>query len=165
MATFASRIKELEKARRSVTAAVGRENRAYEGDGIAMGEGPRRPDFPTMEKVADFFNVSVSYLIGDSDDEGIPVEPDANPGGVTDKEAARQSLEEDDESLTSLARMLSQLSMESRSIVSGAILAAYRLDRENGRLEPATAHKVMIRSVALMDGSLESKSEALNVDL
>ena len=85
-----------------------------------------------MEKVADFFNVSVSYLIGDSDDEGIPVEPDANPGGVTDKEAARQSLEEDDESLTSLARMLSQLSMESRSIVSGAILAAYRLDRETG---------------------------------
>lgn len=165
MATFASRIKELRKRDGLSQPQLAEKIGLTKGTVSLWERGPRRPDFPTMEKVADFFNVSVSYLIGDSDDEGIPVEPDANPGGVTDKEAARQSLEEDDESLTSLARMLSQLSMESRSIVSGAILAAYRLDRENGRLEPATAHKVLIRSVALMDGSLESKSEALNVDL
>ena len=164
MATFASRIKELRKREGLSQPQLAEKIGLTKGTVSLWERGPRRPDFPTMEKVADFINVSVSYLIGDTDDEGISEETDTNPGGLTDKEAARQSLEEDDESLTSLARMLSQLSMESRSIVSGAILAAYRLDRENGRLESAAAHKVLVRSVALMDGSLDSKSEALNDD-
>ena len=162
MATFALRIKELRKREGLSQPQLAEKIGVTKGTISLWERGPRRPDFPAMEKIADFFNVSVSYLIGESDDNSPAVEGDNNPGGITDSEAARQSIEEDDESLTSLARMLSQLSLESRSIVAGTILAAYRLDREQGRLEPPERHKVVIKSTALMDGSLELNDETVN---
>lgn len=48
--------------------------------------GTRKPIFPTIEKLADFFNVSTDYLLGNTDIKGSPSKTDI------DKEELKESL-------------------------------------------------------------------------
>ena len=124
MATFPTRIKE-ERTKKGLSQPQLAEDIGLTKQTISLWErGVRRPDFETMEKIADYFGVSLAYLIGSTDD---PTVGEFDPNlGIADE--AIQEIE-------SLATQLSQLSEESRRIVSATIREAYRVDRAMERLQ------------------------------
>ncbi len=81
-----------------------------------------------MESLALRFNVTLAYLLGDSDDRSVP-----QPA-----EKSEQQAEE------SLMMQLARLSPESRRIVSAAIKEAFRYDRERGMLKPEDEVKLTL---------------------
>lgn len=124
MATFSTRIKE-ERTKKGLSQPQLAEDLGLTKQTISLWErGVRRPDFETMEKVADYFGVSLGYLIGSTDDPTVS-EPD--PNAAMEDEVIHE--------IESLATLLSQLSEESRRIVAAAIREAYRVDRETERLQ------------------------------
>ena len=127
MATFATRLKELRGKSGLSQPQLAKEIGVTKQTISLWERGPRRPDFQTMESLADYFNVQLSYLIGESDDSSSPSEPD-------DREAARVFTEEDDREIEHLASLMAQLSYDTLRIVSATITEAYRLDRQKGNL-------------------------------
>ena len=124
MSTFATRVKE-ERIKKGLSQPQMAEDIGLTKQTISLWErGVRRPDFETMNKVADYFGVNVAYMIGQSDDPSLKNIEDAVWLG-----------DEGIEEIESLGTQLSQLSEESRRIVGAAIGEAYRVDRETGRLE------------------------------
>lgn len=124
MSTFATRVKE-ERIKKGLSQPQLAEDIGLTKQTISLWErGVRRPDFETMNKVADYFGVNVAYMIGQSDDPSLKNMEDAVWLG-----------DEGIEEIESLGTQLSQLSEESRRIVGAAIREAYRVDRETGRLE------------------------------
>lgn len=124
MSTFATRVKE-ERIKKGLSQPQLAEDIGLTKQTISLWErGVRRPDFETMNKVADYFGVNVAYMIGQSDDPSLKNIEDAVWLG-----------DEGIEEIESLGTQLSQLSEESRRIVGAAIHEAYRVDRETGRLE------------------------------
>lgn len=130
MSTFAIRLKELRKQ-----AGLSQQGLADEL-GIASGtisvweRGARKPELGTMETLAARFDVTLAYLLGDSDDStvhyGTP-SPDDKVGWLTEVDANE---------IKNLAMQLARLSPDSRRIVAGAITEAFRFDRERGLLKP-----------------------------
>lgn len=124
MSTFATRVKE-ERIKKGLSQPQLAEDIGLTKQTISLWErGVRRPDFETMNKVADYFGVNVAYMIGQSDDPSLKNKEDAVWLG-----------DEGIEEIESLGTQLSQLSEASRRIVGAAIREAYRVDRETGRLE------------------------------
>ena len=124
MSTFATRVKE-ERIKKGLSQPQLAEDIGLTKQTISLWErGVRRPDFETMNKVADYFGVNVAYMIGQSDDPSLKNIEDAVWLG-----------DEGIEEIESLGTQLSQLCEESRRIVGAAIREAYRVDRETGRLE------------------------------
>lgn len=124
MATFSTRIKE-ERTKKGLSQPQLVEDIGLTKQTISLWErGVRRPDFETMEKLADYFGVSLGYLIGTTDD---PTVGENDPNIGIEDEAIQE--------IESLATQISQLSEESRRIVSAAIREAYRVDREMERLQ------------------------------
>lgn len=65
---FAQRLKELRKEKGLTQVQVAQRFNISNG-AVAMWEtGKREPDFATMNRLADFFNVSVDYLIGNTNE-------------------------------------------------------------------------------------------------
>ena len=105
MATFATRLKEL-RGKSGLSQPQLAQEIGVTKQTISLWErGPRRPDFPTMESLADYFNVQLSYLIGESDDSSSPSEPDYAG-------AAKEFTEEDDRELEHMTSLLAQLSYD-----------------------------------------------------
>ena len=109
--------------------------------------GPRKPEFETLDRLADFFEVSLGYLLGTSDDDTPVSEPD-------DRDAVALASAEEVELLNNLAKQLVRLSPDSRAIVAGAIEAAFRHDRERDLLGRVDDYEVLIRS-KLLDEDVE----------
>ena len=67
MIIFSERLRELRKARnltqRQVFEAVGMSERGYQNHELAE----REPNLTSLIKLADFFDVSIDYLVGRSD--------------------------------------------------------------------------------------------------
>ena len=81
MATFKERIKELRKGRhlsqRELAGAL-----HLSSSSVAMYEtGKRQPDFESLERIADYFNVDMDYLLGrkDTTHKIVEVRPDGQP--------------------------------------------------------------------------------------
>ena len=130
MSTFAIRLKELR-----TRAGLSQQGLADEL-GIASGtisvweRGARKPEIGTMETLAAKFDVTLAYLLGNSDDNTVhygAFSPEDKVGWMSKVEA---------EEVQSLAMQLARLSPDSRRIVSGAIAEAFRFDRERGLLKP-----------------------------
>lgn len=69
VATFATRLKEL-RGKSGLSQPQLAQEIGVTKQTISLWErGPRRPDFQTMENLADFFNVKLGYLIGEIDDD------------------------------------------------------------------------------------------------
>lgn len=69
---FAERIKQLRKEKGLTQTELARAL-GISGATVAMWEtGKRRPSFEMMEKLTDFFDKNLGYLIGDSDDDVSP---------------------------------------------------------------------------------------------
>lgn len=88
----------------------------------------RKPEFGTIERLCELFNVSLAYMLGMNDD------PTAT--GVTNNELAAQYAEEDEmERLRHLTRVMTSLSPSSMDIVAATIVAEYRTDKGRGILQ------------------------------
>ena len=130
MSTFAVRLKELRKQ-----AGLSQQGLADEL-GIASGtisvweRGARKPELGTIETLAARFDVTLAYLLGDSDDGA------AHYGAATSEDRVGWLSDVDAEDVKNLAMQLARLSPDSRRIVSGAITEAFRFDRERGLLKP-----------------------------
>ena len=136
MATFAGRIKE-QRLKKGLSQPQLADDIGLTKQTISLWErGVRRTDFETMVKLGAYFDVSVAYLIGESDD------PTVDPNG---EDAVWTGDEEEISEIESLGSQISQLSKESRRIVAAAIKEAYRVDREMGRLEEGYLVNVMAK--------------------
>ena len=127
MATFANRAKE-QRLKKGLSQPQLAEDIGVTKQTISLWErGVRRPEFETMNKLAQYFGVNMAYLVGQSDDPTVhePTEEDASDW--VDSEVAME--------IEWLASQLSQLSADSRRIVASTIREAYRVDREAGKLE------------------------------
>lgn len=101
MATFATRLKEL-RGKSGLSQPQLAQEIGVTKQTISLWErGPRRPDFQTMENLADYFNVKLGYLLGEIDDDTPAVELD-------DESAARVITEEDDREIEHLTSMMAQ---------------------------------------------------------
>lgn len=124
MATFSTRIKE-ERMKKGLSQPQLAEEIGLTKQTISLWErGVRRPDFETMEKLADYFGVSLGYLIGTTDD---PTAGENDPNVGIEDEAIQE--------IETLATKISQLSEDSKRIISAAVREAYRVDREMERLQ------------------------------
>jgi transcriptional regulator with XRE-family HTH domain len=75
MSTFATRVKE-ERIKKGLSQPQMAEDIGLTKQTISLWErGVRRPDFETMNKVADYFGVNVAYMIGQSDDPSLKKNP------------------------------------------------------------------------------------------
>lgn len=99
--------------------------------------GVRKPDFATLEKLASYFDVTLPYLLGESEYR--------NPQEMADEDAAAWATD-DDEHLTTIAKQYARLSMSSRRIIDAAIAAAYKNDLQAGTLHGADEYSVRINS-------------------
>lgn len=135
VATFGSRLKELRQKNHMKQAELGEIVHVTLGTVSIWERDIRKPDFATIETLCDIFDVSLAYMLGMNDD---PTSP-----GVMDTEVANQLAEEDDmEHLSHIARTMTRLSESSLKIVSAAIAAAYRADKERGILQRGYRVKV-----------------------
>lgn len=152
MATFAVRLKELRK-KNNLTQKELAEKIGVSMQSVSLWErGPRKPDFGTLDSIADFFHVRLNYLLGASDDDSPPPVP-------TDEELGRWVIEEDDQELWSMAVRMCQLSKDMRSVVRSCIATAYRIDRANNNIVPVKDHLVSIRSTVLLKEGHEEDDE------
>ena len=106
--------------------------------------GLRAPDFSKLDPIADYFDVTVAYLVGSSDDGSAPDSP-------TDEDAARWALEDADSDLFDMMRKYVRLTFESRDVINGAINAAFKMERITGKLKPEDAYEVSVHSKEWVD--------------
>lgn len=127
MASFADRVKYLRKEKGLLQRSLADEL-SVSLDTISTWErGIRKPDFSTMERVADYFHTSLAYLMGNTD-ERYCVEKQDVDGWL----AAGEQYDED--SIESLCKRFAQLSDSSRCIIGAAIQRAYSEDKARGLL-------------------------------
>ena len=150
MDTFATRLKELRKKAGLSQPQLAKEIGLTKQTVSLWERGVRRPSFETMGDLTDFFNVSLAYLLGQSDDDTPPEPP-------TSEDGARWAAQDDDEELTEMARRLCQLSKDMRRMVAAVLNEAVRIDREQGNLAPINDHKVRIRTTWLDEEIREYK--------
>lgn len=130
MATFAIRLKELRKQLGLSQQGLADELGIAAGTISVWERGARKPELSTMETLAAKFDVTLAYLLGDSDDSS------AHYGTPSPEDKVGWLSEVDADEVRGLAMQLARLSPESRRIVSGAITEAFRFDRERGILKP-----------------------------
>lgn len=87
----------------------------------------RKPDFETLTVIAAHYNVTMGYLLGTEDERRIPSQP-------SEEDAATWAMEDEEEELTRCAKMLSELSPSTRTVVLATLNAAYKMDRANDAL-------------------------------
>lgn len=100
--------------------------------------GERYPTKPTLSRIADYFNVSIEYIIGESDDD--------SPRQEIIDMAKKLEVEQDLEELSMIFSRLCQLSPSMRKVVESTVFAAYKSDKDNRRLTPLEIYDFSIRS-------------------
>lgn len=84
---FSNRLKQLRKERGLTQIQFAQGFNVASGT-IAMWEtGKREPDFDTVRRIADFFHVSIDYLLGEDKERPAPVDR----GGLSENEPAELS--------------------------------------------------------------------------
>jgi transcriptional regulator with XRE-family HTH domain len=126
MAAFPARVKEL-RIKKGLSQPQLAEAIGLTKQTISLWErGISKPEFETMDRLADFFGVNMGYLLGEKDDPGV-YEP-------TDADAEAWVNQEEIQEVENVSRQFSQLSAETRQMVAAMIHEAYRIDRISGRL-------------------------------
>lgn len=137
MATFEERLKQLRREKHvrqeDIAAAVD----VSKGTVSVWERGGRKPEFETLDRLCEYFNTTLGYLLGNSDMR-YPQEPDERMMAVAASENA-------EDTLRNLIQMFISLSSRSREIVSAAIMAAYKGDREQGELAAEDAYTIDIK--------------------
>ena len=113
MATFDTRLKKLRQEKGILQDTLAEDIGVTKGTVSVWERGIRKPDFDTLEKLAGYFDVTLPYLLGDSEY--------INSQEIADEDAAPWATEDDDEHLTTMAKQYARLSM-SRDVSSMARL-------------------------------------------
>ena len=142
MATFAERVRQLRKESNLNQSQLAEEIGVTFATISIWERGKRLPEFTTMEKLCDYFNVSIAYLLGTTDERKPNAEADAEinyPRGVHD-------------SLVISMQRYAQLSDESKMLVESLIDKLYESDKYQGLLqEPADGLKEELENLIHLD--------------
>ena len=114
MAAFDTRLKKLRQEKGILQDTLAEEIGVTKGTVSVWERGVRKPDFATLEKLASYFDVTLPYLLGESEYR--------NPQEMADEDAAAWATEDDDEHLTTMEKQHARLSMSSRRIIDAVIL-------------------------------------------
>ena len=147
MATFDTRLKKLRQEKGILQDTLAEEIGVTKGTVSVWERGVRKPDFATLEKLASYFDVTLPYLLGESEYR--------NPQEMADEDAAAWATEDDDEHLTTMAKQYARLSMPSRRIIDAAIAAVYKNDLQAGTLHGADEYSVRINSTWVLKSKRE----------
>lgn len=136
MATFAERLKELRAANNLSQLQLAVEMGMTKQTVSLWERSERRPNLEMMTNLAGYFEVSLKYLLGTTDD------PDPN-----NEENNVLWVEDDDEihELEDLFDEIARMSEDTRKIVAAAVREAYRLDTMYGRLRDGYEVEVKVR--------------------
>ena len=137
MVKFGDRVKELRKEKGIPQEDFAKAIGVSKGTVSVWERGVRIPEFDTLDGLCDYFTVPLGYLLGTSDDRQYNNEPD-------DMMAAEGMIIEEARSIASIANIMARLSQSARTIVAGAISAAYREDKAKDALEPAWRYDVKV---------------------
>lgn len=85
----------------------------------------QKPEYNKLESLSRLFNVNLSYLLGESDDNSPPI-PNIEEEAVW--------ADDDVEAMKNAAQMLTQLSFSSRMIIRASIAQAYQIEKDAGTL-------------------------------
>ena len=151
MATFDTRLKKLRQEKGILQDTLAEEIGVTKGTVSVWERGVRKPDFATIEKLAVYFDVTIPYLLGESEYR--------NPQEIAEEEAATWATEDDDEHLTTMAKRYARLSMSNRRIIDAAIDAAYKNDLQAGTLHGADEYSVRINSTWVLKSKREGQKE------
>ncbi len=138
MATFSERLRDLRKERGLNQTELANALNVTLGTVSVWERGIRKPEVDTLEKISDYFDVSLGYLFGSTDDR----QP---PAGI---EAGVWLPENDHDTMLRYMILFSRMSDNSKETVKSVIDALHKADRDRGLLvEP--------------DGELDQQLESL----
>ena len=147
MAAFDTRLRKLRQEKGLLQDTLAEEIGVTKGTVSVSERGVRKPVFATLEKLTSYFDVTLPYLLGESEYR--------NPQEMADEDAAAWATEDDDEHLTTMAKQYARLSMPSRRIIDAAIAAAYKNDLQAGTLHGADEYSVRINSTWVLKSKRE----------
>lgn len=145
MVKFGDRVKELRKEKGIPQEDFAKAIGVSKGTVSVWERGVRIPEFDTLHGLCDYFAVPLGYLLGTSDDRQHSDEPD-------DMMAAEGLIVDEARSIASIANTMARLSQSSRTIIAGAINAAYREDKTKDALEPPWRYDVKVSVRFRKDG-------------
>lgn len=129
MSTFGKRVTELRKEKNLTQKALGEVVGVTKNTVSVWERDVRKPEFDTLTELCSFFNVNMSYLLGED------VERTADSGSPLDDETAALFVLDDlVEESEPYVKKLMQLSHEARLMVHASIDAAYKYERSIGEL-------------------------------
>ena len=124
MATFPERLRELRKEKRLNQTELADILNVTIGTVSIWERGGRRPEIDTLEKISDYFEVSLGYLLGCTDDR----QP------TTSIEMGEWQPENDHDTMLHYMILFSKMSDESKEAVKTVIRTMYKADRSRGLL-------------------------------
>ena len=152
--SFSERLKEL-RIKTGISQSKLAERVGVTTQTVSLWErGLRYPNDTALSKLSDHFNVHVEYLTGESDDD--------TPRQDINDMARILEIEADLEELAMIMTRLSKLSPTMRSVVAATVAEAYRLDRDNHKLNANMgSYEISIRSTYEI---MKNKTPLVNCD-
>lgn len=129
MATFGQRLKELRIEKGLKQDELAKEIGTTFGTVSKWERDIRKPEFETLNRLCDYFQVSLSYLFGENTDRSY-VPPIEDSIAIWEDDVT-------EEDLIRMVRMLTRISFPSLEIVRATITQAYKTDKRKGTLRRA----------------------------
>ena len=118
---FATRLKQLRKEADLTQNALAEEIGVTKGTVSVWERGVRTPEFDTLFEPSKRFNVSMGYILGESNDRELSIPSDVFAQQCADEEEMELFLD--------MAKLYWQLCPHSRTIIRGCIASAYSADK------------------------------------
>ena len=142
MASFEERLRQLRKEKGLSQAELAAKLHVINTTVSIWERGVRKPEMGTMDRICEFFDVSLAYLLGTIDDRQSSTDSE-------DRVAYRESVH--DQQVNNMI-IYSELSDESKATVEGVIRALYEADKTRGTLvEPVDGLKEELENLFHMD--------------
>ena len=132
MTSFGKRVTELRKRRTLTQKALAEELGVTKNTVSVWERDVRKPDLETLTKLCAYFNVNMSYLLGENN-ERTKTPTDEHPD---DETAARWALEDLIEVSEPIIQMYMQLTDEARLMINSSVIAAYKFEKAHDCLFP-----------------------------
>ena len=129
MATFGERLRELRDERLLTQDELAKEIGVTKNTVFVWEKDKRMPDEDyDIDQIAEFFDVSLGYLLGFSDDRRRPSDH------MTDEEAAEAARVDEIEDIRYAIKIFCDLSPEMKKMIWRTLASAYQIDKERNAL-------------------------------